>query len=58
MVLQNFVRQSVSLYKEEGFFRLWRGNAATLARIMPYAGIQFTAHEQTKRALRKLTGKR
>lgn len=38
-------------YFEEGLPRLWRGNTATMARIVPYAAIQFTAHEQWKRVL-------
>ncbi|XP_045526131.1 mitochondrial coenzyme A transporter SLC25A42 [Pieris brassicae] len=43
-----FVRNSVS---REGWIALWRGNSATMARIIPYAAIQFTAHEQWKRLL-------
>ena len=39
-------------FRTEGFLSLWRGNTATLARIVPSSALYFTSHEQYKKLLK------
>lgn len=49
--IKRALRYLYTTYKNEGFLFLWRGNSATMARIVPYASVQFLAHDQYKRIL-------
>ncbi|XP_064596324.1 LOW QUALITY PROTEIN: mitochondrial coenzyme A transporter SLC25A42-like [Liolophura sinensis] len=50
---RNCVQFLYQSWKQEGLLSLWRGNSATMARIIPYASIQYAAHEQYKRLLNR-----
>ena len=47
-----FIIQS---YRQHGITSLWRGNSATMARIIPYAALQYSSHEQFKHLLQAET---
>ena len=47
--LRNLPRVIATIIEEEGVSRLWKGNAATMVRVFPYAGVQFMVYDGLKR---------
>ena len=41
-----------AIYKKEGIFGYYKGNTAMMARVFPYAAIQFMSYEQYKKLVR------
>jgi len=58
--VKNAAKFLANTYNQHGFTALWRGNSATMVRILPYAALQYSSHEQFKIMLKVNTneGKR
>lgn len=48
----------INSYRQDGLLSWWRGNSATMARVIPFAAFQYTAHEQWKIILKVDTNER
>lgn len=42
---KNMIKSLKNITREEGFFKLWRGNAIVCLRIFPYSALQFASYD-------------
>lgn len=56
--LNEAIKFLCNTYKQQGFTALWRGNSATMVRIIPYSALQYCSHEQCKKILKVDTNER
>jgi len=48
---QGLLQSFRTIFQEEGFARLWRGNTANVIRVIPYSATQFASYDYFKRYL-------
>ncbi len=48
-LLSKFPEVMTAIVNKDGVLALWRGNAANMLRVAPYAGIQFMVYDLAKR---------
>lgn len=56
--LKEAVKYIQETHRRNGITALWRGNSATMVRILPYAALKYCGHEQFKVILRVDTNER
>ena len=48
--------RGVAMFKDQGFFSLWRGNSTTIIRVAPFAAINYAAHDYAEAEFKAYTG--
>lgn len=56
--LKEAIKFLSNTYRQNGITALWRGNSATMVRIVPYAALQYCSHEEFKKILKVDTNER